>query len=90
MENRVCASDVNESSVFPLLWDSCREKLDPEDFCQEAVLCHVSTGSVDLHQRLNPESNSALSYIHLAPSVHIIFSVECNGQTYSVVIDLLY
>lgn len=49
MENRVCPSDVGESSAFPLLWDPCTEKLDPEDFCQETALCHVSTGSVDLH-----------------------------------------
>lgn len=76
MENRACASDVDESSLFPLLWDPCREKLDPEDFCQEAALCHVNTGSVDLHQRLNPEHNTTLSYMHVAPSVHIIFSVE--------------
>lgn len=90
METRFCPSDVGESSAFPLLWDPCTEKLDPEDFCRKATLCHVSTGSVDLDQRLNPEHNSALSYTHLAPSVPIKFSVECNGQTYSVFIGLLY
>ena len=37
MENRVCPSDVGEFLAFPLLWDPCTEKLDPEDFCREAA-----------------------------------------------------
>lgn len=54
MEDRVCPSDIDKLSTFLLLWDYWTEKLDPEDFYQEAAFIYVGTGSVDLYPNTEP------------------------------------